>query len=386
MPQTSETRVSLRGITKDYGSVLAVKGIDLEIEPGEFVVIVGPSGCGKSTTLRMIAGLEEITEGELYFDDELMNGKKPEERNVSMVFQNYALYPHMTARRNMVFGMNAGDETYTSDEIDARVREAATTLGINDLLDRKPKELSGGERQRVALGRALVRDPDVLLLDEPLSNLDAKLRIEMRTELDELHQELGTTTVYVTHDQTEAMTLGDKVVVMNDGELQQVDPPQQLYDFPANRFVAGFIGSPPINLIPVEVHREDGEAVIEAENAKEDFRIGLTEADELRTLEAGRATFGVRPEDIHLSSRSDHEHVTPLSMTVNVTEPLGNSMLVYGSIGEQEITVQLDAHNPVTTGDTVELVCDPERLHLFDPESGESLYHSAPRIAETPPA
>ncbi|MFC6874264.1 ABC transporter ATP-binding protein [Halobellus marinus] len=380
MDPSSETSVSLQDLTKDYGSLIAVKGIDLEVEPGEFIVIVGPSGCGKSTTLRMIAGLEDITSGELYFDDQLMNGTPPKDRNVAMVFQNYALYPHMSARRNMTFGMNSGSETYSSDEIDERVREAADTLGIADLLDRKPKQLSGGERQRVALGRALVRDPDVLLLDEPLSNLDAKLRIEMRTELDELHQELGTTTVYVTHDQTEAMTLGDKVVVMNEGQIQQVDPPQTLYDFPDNEFVAEFIGSPPINLIPAEFRQEGGEFSIEAQHAREDFEITLPANDDLRRADLGEVTFGIRPEDIHLASTSDFEQETPLSLTVDVIEPLGDSSLVYGMIGEQEVRIQLDAHADVSRGDTVSLVCNPERLHLFDAETGDVLYHSAHAI------
>jgi len=377
MASTSETRLSLREVTKEYGSLVAVKGIDLDAESGEFVVIVGPSGCGKSTMLRMIAGLEEITDGDLYFDEDRMNHIEPQNRNVAMVFQNYALYPHMTARRNMTFGMNSGDQQYSDEEIDELVGDAAQMLGIADLLDRKPKHLSGGERQRVALGRALVRDPDVLLLDEPLSNLDAKLRTEMRTELAELHQDLGTTTVYVTHDQTEAMTLGDKVVVMNDGEVQQVDPPQRLYDYPANRFVASFIGSPSINLIPVTVEQEGESWFVEAEHAKQDFRIELPDNHNLENLEPGRAVFGIRPEDIHLNQTTEYEHDTPLTLTVDVTEPLGDTLLVYGRIGDQEIRVQLDPHLEVTGGDELALVSDPKRLHVFDAGTGEAIYHSA---------
>ena len=377
MAVDSETRVSLEGATKDYGSVVAVKDIDLEIEPGEFVVIVGPSGCGKSTTLRMIAGLEELTDGDLFFDDRRMNDVEPKDRNVAMVFQNYALYPHMTARRNMVFGMNAGGQSYSSEEIEDRVTEAAEVLGITDLLDRKPKQLSGGERQRVALGRSLVRDPDVLLLDEPLSNLDAKLRIQMRTELRELHQELGTTTVYVTHDQTEAMTLGDKVVVMEDGEIQQVDPPTALYDFPENRFVADFIGEPPMNMLPVEVVKTDGGSAANFTAGSQDFSLQLPDTDEPSPLAGQEAILGVRPGDIHRVSQGEDDPAQTLELTVDITEPLGESLLVHGTTGEQELTVELDAHASVSKGETISLTFDLDRLHLFDPSDGEAMYHSA---------
>ncbi|MBS3761074.1 ABC transporter ATP-binding protein [Halodesulfurarchaeum sp.] len=377
MAADSETRVSLERATKDYGSVVAVKDIDLEIEPGEFVVIVGPSGCGKSTTLRMIAGLEELTEGDLYFDDRRMNAVEPKDRNVAMVFQNYALYPHMTARRNMVFGMNAGGQSYSSEEIEARVSEAAEVLGITDLLDRKPKQLSGGERQRVALGRSLVRDPDVLLLDEPLSNLDAKLRIQMRTELRELHHELGTTTVYVTHDQTEAMTLGDKVVVMEDGEIQQVDPPTALYDFPENQFVADFIGEPPMNMLPVEIRETDGGHVATFTVGPQDFRLPLPGTDGPSTLTGTDALLGVRPGDIHRADPDENEPGTVLELTVDITEPLGESLLVHGRAGDQEVTVELDAHAIVSKGETISLGFDQDRLHLFDPADDDALYHSA---------
>lgn len=377
MAADSETRVTLEQATKDYGSVVAVKEIDLEVEPGEFVVIVGPSGCGKSTTLRMIAGLEELSAGALYFDGTKMNSVEPKNRNVAMVFQNYALYPHMTARRNMVFGMNSGGSTYSDSEIQDRVQSAAETLGITDLLDRKPKQLSGGERQRVALGRSLVRDPDVLLLDEPLSNLDAKLRIQMRTELRELHHELGTTTVYVTHDQTEAMTLGDKVVVMKDGEIQQVDPPTALYDFPENQFVADFIGEPPMNMLPVAVHEDDGGYAITFTAGPQDFRLPLPETDDLSGFDSQNAILGVRPGDIHRAEPDEAEPNRLLELTVDITEPLGESLLVHGSAGDQEVTVELDAHASVAKGESVYLEFDRDRLHLFDPENGNAVYHSA---------
>lgn len=369
----SQTRIRLEGLRKRYGSLVAVKDVDLEVEDGEFVVIVGPSGCGKSTTLRMIAGLEDITAGDLYFDDERMNGVEPKDRNVAMVFQNYALYPHMTARRNMSFGMQT-NESFTDEEVAARIREAAETLDITEHLDRKPKQLSGGERQRVAIGRALVRDPDVLLLDEPLSNLDAKLRIQMRTELAELHEELQTTTVYVTHDQTEAMTLGDRVVVMEDGEIQQVAPPQRLYDYPANQFVAGFIGSPSMNTVPVRV-RNDGSRWYATSRSGTEFDLDLPSAAGESAVTEGEAVFGIRPEDIHLSGSPDDEGLA-FPLDVRMTEPLGDVLLVYGTLAGTDITVQLDAHEPIERGDSLTLYCDPERLHLFDAEDGAALYHS----------
>ena len=375
----SQTRIRLEGLRKRYGSLMAVKDVDLEVEEGDFVVIVGPSGCGKSTTLRMIAGLEPITAGELYFDDELMNDVEPKNRNVAMVFQNYALYPHMTARRNMAFGMQS-NSSFTDEEIESRIREAAETLDITEHLDRKPKQLSGGERQRVAIGRALVRDPDVLLLDEPLSNLDAKLRIQMRTELAALHEELRTTTVYVTHDQTEAMTLGDRVVVMDDGKIQQVAPPQRLYDYPANQFVAGFIGSPSMNTLPVRV-RSGGDGWVVTPRGDADVEIDLPGAASAAAVTEGEAVFGIRPEDIHLSE-SGGEAGLAFPLDVRMTEPLGDVLLVYGDLAGTEFTVQLDAHEPVERGDSLTLYCDPERLHLFDAEDGEAVYHSGQASAE----
>jgi len=361
--------IYLQNARKEYGDVVAVRGIDLAVEDGSFVVIVGPSGCGKSTTLRLVAGLESITDGDIRKDGESLVGVEPKNRNVAMVFQNYALYPHMTAKRNMTFGLgSAGD--FDDEEIERRVQEAADLLDIDDLLDRKPEALSGGERQRVALGRAIIRDPDVFLMDEPLSNLDAKLRIRMRAELAKLHDELGTTTVYVTHDQTEAMTLGDEVVVMHDGAIQQVDPPQRLYDFPANRFVAEFIGDPAMNTVEVTVDRNGDRYYADHPG----FRLTLPAADRLEAHAGDTALLGVRPED--LSPAADDADA--IEATVTVTEPLGDSLLLECRVGEDRLRVQASPRSDAAPGDTIALSHDPERLHLFDRASGTTVYHSAP--------
>ena len=367
------TDIHLRNARKEYGDVVAVRGIDLEVTDGSFVVIVGPSGCGKSTTLRLVAGLESITDGDIRKDGESLVGVEPKNRNVAMVFQNYALYPHMTAKRNMTFGLgSAGD--FNDEEIERRVQEAADLLDIDDLLDRKPEALSGGERQRVALGRAIIRDPDVFLMDEPLSNLDAKLRIRMRAELAKLHEQLRTTTVYVTHDQTEAMTLGDEVVVMNDGEIQQVDSPQRLYDYPANRFVAEFIGDPAMNTLGVTVERDEGYRAVHS-----GFQLPLPAADSLEDIAGSQAVLGVRPEDLSLADADAFE------ATVTVTEPLGNSLLLECRVGDETVRVQASPRSDAEPGDSVALTHDPERLHLFDRETGRAVYHSA-TAAEAGPA
>jgi multiple sugar transport system ATP-binding protein len=356
---TEPTAVQLDALTKEYASLRAVEAVSLEATPGEFLVIVGPSGCGKSTMLRMIAGLETVTEGELFFDDRRVTSVDASERNVAMVFQNYALYPHMSARRNITFGMDEFDD----QETERRVNEAADILDIADLLERKPKELSGGERQRVALGRAICRDPDVFLMDEPLSNLDAKLRVQMRSELARLHDELETTTIYVTHDQTEAMTLGDRVAVLNAGRLQQVDEPQRLYDFPQNRFVAEFIGDPAMNMLPVTV--EEASAVHDA------FEIPLPEYDG----PGGSALLGIRPEDLeYVDGKSNRPTI---EAEVTVTEPLGDTLLLYCRAGGEEFKMQSDPRRAVGSGDRITLTYDPKRLHVFDPESGDAVYHSA---------
>ncbi len=362
------TDITLDNVTKRFEDVTAVDSLDLEIDDGEFLVLVGPSGCGKSTTLRMLAGLESVTEGDVLASGEAITDLEPKNRNVAMVFQNYALYPHMSAKRNMTFGMKSAGE-YTDEEIEDRVAEAAAILDIEDLLERKPKALSGGERQRVAIGRALVRDPDYLLMDEPLSNLDAKLRIQMRAELSELHDELETTTIYVTHDQTEAMTLGDRVAVMNAGELQQVARPQELYDYPANRFVAEFIGSPAMNTLPVDV-REDGDGYVAIGDGVD---VRLPETDGLADLEGDRLLLGVRPEDLHADAATAD---TSIQATVSVTEPLGDTTLIHGEVAGTFAKFKVGARSSLRQGDVVEFGADLDRLHLFDDETGATLYHS----------
>ncbi|GAB3677121.1 ABC transporter ATP-binding protein [Halopiger thermotolerans] len=381
--------IELTNLTKRFDDVTAVDGIDLEVRDGEFLVVVGPSGCGKSTTLRCIAGLESPTAGTVRIGNEDVTAREPHHRDIAMVFQNYALYPHMTAERNMTFGMRSATD-FSSEEIDERVAEAAATLGIADLLDRKPSALSGGEQQRVALGRAIVRDPAVFLMDEPLSNLDAKLRVEMRTELSRLHEELGTTTVYVTHDQTEAMTLGDRVVVMNDGRIQQVDTPQRLYDYPENRFVAEFIGDPAMNMLEVTLEAGPSGPIVRHDA----FTIEVPDAPALEGFEGDAAVLGFRPEDASVADRGassaggagtpdrrqtgrgDPERTTgPIEATIRVTEPLGDTLLCYCRAGDDEFKVQTAPRTGRAAGDTVTLTLDADRLHLFDPESGDAIYH-----------
>ena len=380
-------RIKLTDVTKRYEDVTAVEGLNIELADGEFVVLVGPSGCGKSTTLRLVSGLETVTDGQVFIGERDVTDLDASERGVSMVFQNYALFPHMTARRNITFGIKSSNE-FGDDEIDRRVEEAARTLDIADLLDRKPGELSGGEQQRVAIGRTLVRDPDVFLMDEPLSNLDAKLRVQMRAELQELHRELGTTTVYVTHDQEEAMTLADRVVVMADGAIMQVDPPQQLYDYPDNQFVAEFIGSPSMNIIQVTVEdrQRDGRYVA----AHSTFEVPLPPKPSLATVVGGPAHFGVRPGNLELV---DEPTDYSFDVEVSVTENLGEELLILGTVGDQSVRIRSeDPRQEFDPGDVVHAECDPDRLHLFDPETREAIYHSegadepVPDSAETSPA
>ncbi|EKP95132.1 ABC transporter ATP-binding protein [Thermaerobacter subterraneus] len=369
--------VRLVDVTKRFGSTVAVDRVSLDIADGEFLVLVGPSGCGKSTLLRLIAGLEDVTEGQVYIGDRVVNDVPPKDRDVAMVFQNYALYPHMTVYDNMAFGLRM--RKVPRDEIDRRVRQAAETLGLTNLLKRRPAQLSGGQRQRVALGRAIVRDPKVFLMDEPLSNLDAQLRVQMRTELARLHQRLGTTTIYVTHDQVEAMTLGDRIAVLRDGKLQQVATPQDIYARPANVFVASFIGSPPMNFIRGVVERIDGEVRFAGGGLSCRLKGELAETAGA-CLSSGdghrrEVLLGVRPEHIHArpAEGSAVPGETHLVATAEVVEPLGAETFVYVTAGAASLTVRVDPRLAVRPGDRLALTLDAEHLHLFDAATEQSL-------------
>ncbi len=360
--------LSLRNIYKVYPNGFnAVKDFNLEIEDKEFIIFVGPSGCGKSTTLRMIAGLEEISKGELYIDGKLVNDVEPKDRDIAMVFQSYALYPHMSIYDNMAFGLKL--RKMPKAEIDKRVREAARILDIEHLLDRKPKLLSGGQRQRVAMGRAIVREPKVFLMDEPLSNLDAKLRVQMRLEISKLHQRLQSTIIYVTHDQTEAMTLGTRIVVMKDGVIQQVDSPQNLYDYPDNLFVAGFIGSPQMNFIDATVVKEGGELFLEYGNH---HRVILTpeRAEKLADYVGKEVTFGIRPEDVFASEKYEaaHEHNT-VEASVRVFEMLGAEVFLYLTVDGFDVTCREHPSTKAKPGDIMSISFDVNKIHVFDKET-----------------
>ncbi len=361
--------LSLRNIKKVYSQgVTAVQEFNLEIADKEFIIFVGPSGCGKSTTLRMIAGLEEITEGELYIDDKIVNDIEPKDRDIAMVFQNYALYPHMTVYDNMAFGLKL--RKTPKAEILKTVTEAARVLDIEHLLDRKPKALSGGQRQRVAMGRAIVREPKVFLMDEPLSNLDAKLRVQMRLEISKLHHRLKTTIIYVTHDQVEAMTLGTRIVVMKDGFIMQVDTPTNLYERPQNLFVAGFIGSPQMNLLDAKVSKNGNNV----ELAFDTNKISVPDAKAKKLVDGGyvgkEVVMGIRPQDIHdtqiFLESSPNSIVTA---TVNVTEMLGSETFLYLSADTNDITARVDARSTAKPGDKVKLAFDLNRIHIFDKET-----------------
>ncbi len=368
-------KVVFRNVTKQFGSLTAVDNLNLEIEDGEMVVLVGPSGCGKSTTLRMIAGLEDITSGEIYIGDRVVNDVAPKDRDIAMVFQNYALYPHMNVYDNIAFGLKL--RKTPKEEIDKRVQHAADLLNIGDKLGQRPKQLSGGQRQRVAVGRAIVRQPYVFLFDEPLSNLDAKLRVHMRAELQELHRELSTTTIYVTHDQTEAMTLGSRVAVMKGGLLQQFDAPQHLYDNPRNVFVAGFIGSPAMNFLDAQIVERDGGLFAEGAG----FDLGLPEAiaNQVQAYAGQNVILGIRPEDF--TSEQMMEGGTPaerMSVQVSVVEPLGSEQVIYGRLEETEVVTQLDPRLAIEPDQELTLYANTERLHLFDRETEESLLAEKP--------
>ena len=365
--------LSLRGIYKKYsGGVVAVSDFNLEIEDKEFIILVGPSGCGKSTTLRMIAGLEDITEGELYIGDRLVNEVAPKDRDIAMVFQSYALYPHMTVFDNMAFGLKL--RKTPKDEIKRRVEEAARILDISHLLDRKPKALSGGQRQRVALGRAIVREPQVFLLDEPLSNLDAKLRTQMRTELSKLHHKLGTTFIYVTHDQTEAMTMGTRIVVMKDGVIQQVDTPQNLYSKPGNVFVAGFIGSPQMNFIDAKLVAVGSGYGLEFGFDDKHYTVPLAAEkvnDAVKAAVGKEVLLGIRPEDLHdepdVLAKTAPEAI--IDIDVEVTELMGAETFLYMAMGELQIIARVDPRSTAKAGDTIKLGFDIAKIHVFDKET-----------------
>ncbi len=360
-------QVSLKGISKTFpGNVWAIRDINLSIENKEFIVFVGPSGCGKSTTLRIIAGLEEATSGNVYIGGELVNDVPPKDRNIAMVFQNYALYPHMTVYDNMAFGLKL--RKYPRAEIDSRVRDAAAILGIEKLLRRKPRELSGGQRQRVAVGRAIVRKPLVFLFDEPLSNLDAKMRVQMRTEIKKLHLRLQTTMIYVTHDQTEAMTMGDRIVVMRDGLIQQIADPIELYDKPVNRFVAGFIGSPPMNFLKGSIMKE-GDRIYFNEGR---FRVRTVD-DMAKALEPyvnKEVTLGIRPEDIYdklFVAEAPQENT--IKAICEVVEPMGSEAYLHLNTGKNSLIARVGGHDKPAINQDMDLVLDMSKAHFFDKDT-----------------
>ena len=359
--------VTFDHVTKRFGEVVAVNDLNLEIRDGEFMVLVGPSGCGKTTSLRMIAGLEEISDGKLLIGDKVVNDIAPKDRDIAMVFQSYALYPHMSVRDNLAFGLKL--RKVPKADIEKRVSEAAGILSLEKLLDRKPKELSGGQRQRVALGRAIVREPAVFLMDEPLSNLDAKLRVQTRAEIARLHQRLGVTTVYVTHDQVEAMTMGQRIAVMSEALLQQVGTPQELYDHPTNRFVAGFIGSPAMNFIDVTVQAQDGRPTLVAE------RLEIPVPDRFREAAAaavgGRLVLGIRPEHFDVAEAGSPSGT--ITTQADVVEYLGNEELIHVDIAGVDSVALLSSDIRIRPGDSLTMTVDPDKLHLFDSESNLTL-------------
>ncbi len=380
--------VALRGLGKSFvdaqshKTVKAVDDLNLEIRDGEFLVLVGPSGCGKSTALRMIAGLEETSEGEIFIGDRVVNNLPPRERNIAMVFQNYALYPHMSVYDNMAFALklrrmpgffgrlsNAAEARKVKTEIDAQVKEAAELLDIVHLLDRKPKALSGGQRQRVALGRAIVRHPEVFLMDEPLSNLDAKLRVQTRAELIKLHRRLGVTTIYVTHDQVEAMTMGQRIAVMKDGLLQQCAEPLVMYHRPANVFVASFMGTPAMNIMPAKLSQQNGTLMVDAGS----FQVPLPEerAASLSKYAGQEIIFGIRPEHIHAANGAPAElrRDNTVRLPVEVVEPMGATSIVYLRTGAKSLLAELNGSTPVKEGENLDVIIDTNEAHIFDAQT-----------------
>ena len=365
--------LSLQNVSKIYeNGYEAVKDFNLEIEDKDFIIFVGPSGCGKSTTLRMIAGLEDISKGTLRIDNKVVNNVEAKDRDIAMVFQSYALYPHLTVYDNMAFGLKL--KKVPKEVIDEKVKYAAKILDLEKLLDRKPKALSGGQRQRVAMGRAIVREPKVFLMDEPLSNLDAKLRVQMRTEISKLHERLGATMIYVTHDQTEAMTLGTKIVVMKDGIVQQVDTPQNLYNYPQNKFVAGFIGSPQMNFIDATVCKKGNKIALKVG----DYKLELPEAKGKILADGGyigkTVSMGVRPENVHDINELNEDHTgEEIETTVNVYELLGSEVYLYFNLEQFPLTARVSPNTPARVGDKVKFKFDMDKVHIFDSETGVTI-------------
>jgi multiple sugar transport system ATP-binding protein len=372
-------KVVLKNVCKVYpGGVSAVRDANLEIADREFVVLVGPSGCGKSTTLRMVAGLEEISSGTITIGDRVVNEVPPKDRDIAMVFQNYALYPHMTVFENMAFGLKL--RKFPAAEIKQRVDDAAKILGINDLLDRKPKALSGGQRQRVAVGRAIVRKPAAFLFDEPLSNLDAKLRVDMRVELNKLHQRLATTMIYVTHDQVEAMTLADRIVIMDKGDIQQVADPLVLYDQPVNKYVAGFIGSPPMNFLDGHLTRAGGGGIAFTDGGGINVPLAKELNSRVESLVDKPVKMGLRPEMIcDKASARDWESAPTIMAKVDVVEALGDQQVVYFSTEKNNFIGKLEAHVPAPIGHKIELAFNASKLHIFNPDTGVNVTCTAPK-------
>lgn len=357
-------------ITKRFGEVTAINDLNIAVEDKEFLVLVGPSGCGKTTALRCLAGLEDVTEGNIMIGDQVVNDVAPKDRDIAMVFQSYALYPHMSVYDNMAFGLKL--RKMRKDDIKKRVQDAAELLGIQELLNRKPRQLSGGQRQRVAVGRAIVRNPKVFLFDEPLSNLDAKLRVETRANISKLHQQLQTTFIYVTHDQTEAMTMASRIAVMNKGVLQQIDSPQNLYDRPDNLFVAGFIGTPAMNFFNAKLKRDNGKLLVDATS----FTVQVPE-DKVATFEPeiGRdVIFGIRPEDIHNPQFAPPGiHAQPVEAVVDITELMGNEIFVYLKSGENNYIARVDPRTRFQVNDKVQIVFNMDNMHIFDQETEQAI-------------
>ena len=362
--------VTYQNVTKKFGDLEIIKKLNIQVEDKEFLVLVGPSGCGKTTALRLLAGLEEISDGEIKIDDRVVNDVAPKDRDIAMVFQSYALYPHLSVYDNMAFGLKL--RKTPKDEIKKRVNDAAQILDITHLLDRKPRQLSGGQRQRVAVGRAIVREPKVFLFDEPLSNLDAKLRVQMRAEISKLHQRLQTTFIYVTHDQTEAMTMATRIAVINKGLLLQLDTPQSLYDKPNNLFVAGFIGSPAMNFFPAKLSLSGGKIVVDTES----FKVHIPEAfaGPYKNMDGKNVIFGIRPENIH-----DPEFAPPniigekVNVKVDVTELMGNETLLYLMSGKNTFIARVDPRSKKRIGDDMQVIFDMDKVHIFDASTEEAL-------------